>query len=118
MSDPTRHGTDPQPQNFASQARAWAIGLNFVYGVVGFAAMGCASETGLARPKTPVLDPFESQSPSEAQVCAIQTKAPVAKTEAASAPSEEQPKKSRRLPPRSQQVANLRPKPQSKKSRR
>ncbi|MFO0680122.1 MAG: hypothetical protein U0169_26605 [Polyangiaceae bacterium] len=63
--------------------------LPLVACVVGFATLGCASETGLARPKTPVLDPFESQSPSEAQVCAIQTKAPAAKTEAAPAPSED-----------------------------
>ncbi len=33
---------------------------------------GCAADS-LAKPQTPVLHPFESQSKSEAQVCAIQT---------------------------------------------
>ena len=33
-----------EDETFANQARAWGIGLNFVYGVVGFSLLGWALE--------------------------------------------------------------------------
>jgi hypothetical protein len=53
-----------------------AVGATALAGVFLF---GCASAS-LATPQTPVLDPFQSQSKSEAQVCAIQTKPAASKT--------------------------------------
>ncbi|GMV25479.1 MAG: hypothetical protein AMXMBFR58_15100 [Phycisphaerae bacterium] len=41
---PEKPDITPRQGSMASQARAWAIGLNFVYGVVGFALLGWALE--------------------------------------------------------------------------